>query len=198
MLLCWKRHVKAAVTIILPALWVTIQWCIKCRAVGRLDLPSYNTLHGLMPPLAGKWVRKGGGWGAEQYVCWRSIPALHPWNSELGRASSQLTLVRMSSSCRWTAESWVMLTQPESRNSVKGIVCFPEVWHSLIVPPKSTNPQSEWSSLSDQYGNVWKTQNIVPTLHSCSHNFTAIFLILHIFLSKFTIYIYIYVYVCVE
>lgn len=61
--LCGNRRVNASVTIIRPALWVCIQWCIKCRAVGRLELPSHNTLHGLMPPLAGKWVRWGGGWG---------------------------------------------------------------------------------------------------------------------------------------
>lgn len=53
----------AAVTIIPPVLPVCVQWCIKCRAVGRLDLPSHNTLHGLMPPLAGKWVRGGVEWG---------------------------------------------------------------------------------------------------------------------------------------
>lgn len=60
--LCGNRRVNAAVTIILPALWVCIQWCINVgQWEGWIPLPSHNTLHGLMSPLAGKWVREGGG-----------------------------------------------------------------------------------------------------------------------------------------
>lgn len=156
--LCGNRRVNAAVTIIFPVLWVCIQWCIKCRAVGGMNLPSHNALHGLMPPLAGKWVRGVGGWGVEQCVCWKSIPTLHPWTSKLGRASVspyqldlpsslviRVPVCGMSSSCRWfirfTAESRVALTQPESRNWVKGMgICFKR---GLIIPPKSINPWSE-------------------------------------------------------
>lgn len=153
--------------------WVCIQWCMKCRAVGGLNLPSHNALHGLMPPLAGKWVRGGGGvWGVQQCVCWKSIPTLQPWTSELGRDSvflyqldSPSSLVIRARGCgmssswcwfiRFPAESRATLTRPESRNWVKGMVCFLEVKHGLIVPPNSNNPWSAWSSLTDQYVNVW-------------------------------------------
>lgn len=143
--LCGNRRVNAAVTFILPALWVCVQWCIKCRAVGRLDRPSHNTLHGLMPPLAGKWIKEGGGWT----VC---LLKINPHSSSVDHwawqgfclsVAARLALVRMSSSCRWfirfTAKRWETLTQPESRNLVKGMVGFPEVRHGLIVPPKSIN-----------------------------------------------------------
>lgn len=110
--LCGNRRINAAVTFILPALWVCVQWCIKCRAVGRLDRPSHNTLHGLMPPLAGKWIKEGGGWT----VC---LLKINPHSSSVDHwawqgfclsVAARLALVRMSSSCRWfirfTAKRW--------------------------------------------------------------------------------------------
>lgn len=81
----------AAVTIMLPALPVCVQWCIKCRAVGRLDLPSHNTLHGLMPPLAGKWVRGGvGGGGVNSGFAQEQSPLSIRGPASFGRAAACL------------------------------------------------------------------------------------------------------------
>lgn len=198
---CWCTtssivETDAAVTIILPALPVCVQWCIKCRAVGRLDLPSHNTLHGLMPPLAGKWVRGGvGGRGGWTVGLLKSNPRSssvdqRAWQGCCLSVAARRALLGMSSSCRWflrfTAGSWVMLTQPGSSNPVKDMVSFPEVRHGLVVPPESVHPSTAWSSPPYQYGSVWEIRDIVSTSHLFSHNFTAFVLIPYIFLSKFS------------